>query len=116
MDNERQGKPQHLDTRQSSASDHYDPSTAVLSCSNSPRKTVQPAYPGRSAQLYYLVQAPRALPEDIIEEVVVVLDQERDSLSTLESMSEARITRHELPVGLMARMKASVKTWRRAAS
>lgn len=48
--------------------------------------------------------------EDIIEEVIVVLDQERDSLSTLESTSEARIARHELPVGLMARMKASVKT------
>ena len=56
------------------------------------------------------------LLEDIIEEVVVVLDQERDSLSTLESMSEARIARHELPVSLMAKIKASVKTWGRAAS
>ena len=51
-----------------------------------------------------------------MREVVAVLDQERDSLSTLESMSEARIARHELPAGLMARMKASMKTWRRAAS
>jgi len=56
------------------------------------------------------------LLEATIEEVVAVLDQERDSLSTLESISEARIARHELPAGLMARMKASVKTWRRAAS
>ena len=54
--------------------------------------------------------------QDTIEEVVAVLDPERDSLATLESMSEARIARHELPAGLMARMKASVKTWRRAAS
>jgi hypothetical protein len=54
--------------------------------------------------------------EDTIKKIIAVLDQERDSLSTLESMSEARIARHELPAGLMARMKTSVKTWRRAAS
>ena len=35
----------------------------------------------------------------------------KDSLSTLEGISEARIARHGLPAGLMARMKASVKTW-----
>ena len=53
---------------------------------------------------------------DSIEECITVLNQERDNLSTLEDISEARIARHGLPVGLMARMKASVKTWRRAAS
>ena len=47
---------------------------------------------------------------DSIEECVAALNQERDSLSTLEGMSEARIARHGLPAGLMARMKASVKT------
>jgi hypothetical protein len=53
---------------------------------------------------------------DSIEECVAVLNQEKDTLSTLEGISEARIARHGLPAGLMARMKASVKTWRRAAS
>jgi hypothetical protein len=53
---------------------------------------------------------------DSIEECVAVLNQERDSLSTLEGMSEARIARHGLRAGLMARMKASVKTWRQTAS
>jgi hypothetical protein len=53
---------------------------------------------------------------DRIEECVAVLNQERDTLSTLESISEARIARYGLPAGLMARMKASVKTWRRAVS
>jgi hypothetical protein len=53
---------------------------------------------------------------DSIEECVAVLNQEKDSLSTLEGISEARITRHGLPAGLIARMKASVKTWRRTAS
>ena len=40
---------------------------------------------------------------DSIGECVAVLNQERDSLSTLEGMSEARIARHGLPAGLMAR-------------
>jgi hypothetical protein len=53
---------------------------------------------------------------DSIQECITVLNQERDNLSTLEGISEARIARHGLPVGLMARMKASVKTWMRAAS
>ena len=83
-----------------------------------------PVSPGRRSRSF---TPPKILPictaiasfklrEPSIEEVVAVLDQERDSLSTLESMSEARIARHELPAGLRARMKASVKTWRRAAS
>jgi hypothetical protein len=46
----------------------------------------------------------------------VVLSQEKDTLSTLERISEARIARHGLPAGLMTRLKDSVKTWRRAAS
>jgi hypothetical protein len=53
---------------------------------------------------------------DRIEECVAVLNQERDTLSTVEGISEAQITRHGLPAGLMARMKVSVKTWRRAVS
>jgi hypothetical protein len=105
--------PRH---RHSSASDYYDPSLSVLflllqsqedSLARLPRKICTAILPGSSS----------ASPsEDIIEEVIVVLDQERDSFSTLESMSEACIARHELAVGLMARMKALVKTWRRAAS
>jgi hypothetical protein len=35
---------------------------------------------------------------------------EKDSLSTLKTISEARIARHGLPAWLMARMKGSVKT------
>jgi hypothetical protein len=34
----------------------------------------------------------------------------------LEGISEAQVARHGLPVGLMVRMKASVRTWRQAAS
>ena len=56
------------------------------------------------------------LNADAIEGRVAVLNQEKDSLSTLETISEARIARHGLPAGLMARMKGSVKTWRRAAT
>ena len=53
---------------------------------------------------------------DTIEQYFVVLSQERDTLSTLERISEARVARHGLPAGLMIRLKDSVKTWRRAAS
>jgi hypothetical protein len=53
---------------------------------------------------------------DTIEECLVVLSQEKDTLSTLERISEARIARHGLPAGLMTRLKDSVKTWRRTAS
>jgi hypothetical protein len=53
---------------------------------------------------------------DTIEECLVVLSQEKDTLSTLERISEARVARHGLPAGLMTRLKDSVKTWRRAAS
>jgi hypothetical protein len=48
-----------------------------------------------------------------IEECLIVLSQEKDTLSTLERISEARVTRPGLPVGLMTRLKDSVKTWRR---
>ena len=40
----------------------------------------------------------------------------KDTLSTLERISEARIARHGLPAGLMIRLKDPVKTWRRTAS
>jgi len=53
---------------------------------------------------------------DFIKECVAVLNQERDSFSTLEGIFEAWIARYGLPAGLMARIKASMKTWRRAAS
>jgi hypothetical protein len=63
---------------------------------------------------------PRKIEEPLnagaIDGFVAVLNRERDSLSTLETVSEARIARHGLPAGLMARMKGSVKTWRRAAT
>jgi hypothetical protein len=47
---------------------------------------------------------------DSIEECVEVLNQERDTLSTLEGISEARITKGGLSASFIARMKASVKT------
>ena len=53
---------------------------------------------------------------DSIKEYITVLNQERDILSIIESISEVQITRHGLSVSLMVKMKASVKTWRRAAS
>jgi hypothetical protein len=52
----------------------------------------------------------------IIEEYLVIFNQEEDTLSTLEGISEARIAWHGRPAGLMARMKASVKTERHAAT
>jgi hypothetical protein len=52
---------------------------------------------------------------DTIEECLVV-SQEMDTLSTLERISKARVARHELPAGLMTRLKDSVKTWERATS
>jgi hypothetical protein len=52
----------------------------------------------------------------IIEEYLVVFSREEETLCTLDSISEARIARHGLPAGLMARMKASVKTQRQAAT
>jgi hypothetical protein len=53
---------------------------------------------------------------DTIEQYFVVLSQEKDTLSTLKRISEARVSKHGLPAGLMTRLKDSVKTWRRAAS
>ncbi len=53
---------------------------------------------------------------DIIEESLVVLSQEKDTLSTLERISEARVVRYGLSAGLMTRLKDSVKAWRRAAT
>ena len=42
---------------------------------------------------------------DSIEDYLVVLSKEKGTLGTLEGISEARIARHELPAGLMARMR-----------
>ena len=53
---------------------------------------------------------------DRIECVMATLKAEDDTLSTLESISEHRIAQQKLPAGLMARMKVSVKVWRRAAT
>jgi hypothetical protein len=52
---------------------------------------------------------------DTIEKCLVVLSQEKDTLNTLDHISEARVARHGLPAGLMTRLKDSVKTWRRTA-
>ena len=77
-----------------------------------------PAAPGRQSSLpapedpadlhsyiaWFKLREPLLL--DSIEECVAVLNQEMDSLSTLEGMPEARVARHGLSAGLMARMKA----------
>jgi hypothetical protein len=52
---------------------------------------------------------------DIVK-CLVVLSQEKDTLSILERISEARVARHGLPAGLMTRLKDSVKTWRLTAN
>ena len=67
-------------------------------------------------QPHHVVETPGALALGFIKECVPVLNQERDKLSTLEGISEAWIARHGLPAGLMARIKASMETWRRAGS
>ena len=47
---------------------------------------------------------------DTIEECLVVLSKEVDTLSILERIFKARVARHELPAGLLTRLKDSVKT------
>jgi hypothetical protein len=51
-----------------------------------------------------------------IEEYLVVLSLEIDTLSTLERISEVRVARHVLPADLMTRLKDCVKTRKRATS
>ena len=46
---------------------------------------------------------------DIIEEYLVALRQEKDTLSTLERISGVLVARHGLPAGLMTRLKDSIK-------
>ena len=46
---------------------------------------------------------------DFNKKCVAVPNQERDKPSTLEGISEARIIRHGLPAGLIARMKVFMK-------
>jgi hypothetical protein len=53
---------------------------------------------------------------DTIEECLVVLRQEMDTLSNLERISEARAARPGLPAALVTRLKDFVKTWKRATS
>ena len=50
-----------------------------------------------------------------IEECLIVLNQEKDTESILERISEARVTRRGLPAGLMTGLKDSVKTWKQTA-
>jgi hypothetical protein len=47
---------------------------------------------------------------DSIEECIAVLNQERDTLGTIEGGPEARIASHRLPAGPIVRMNASMKT------
>jgi hypothetical protein len=42
---------------------------------------------------------------DNIEIVAAILNHEKDTLSTLEKMSKARVERHSLPAGLVDRMQ-----------
>jgi hypothetical protein len=44
---------------------------------------------------------------------MATLQEEEDSLSTLESISEDRVARHKLPAGLVTRIKINVKLWRK---
>ena len=44
---------------------------------------------------------------DSIEECLVVLSQEKDTLSTMERIFEARVAKHGLPASLMIRLKGS---------
>jgi hypothetical protein len=44
-----------------------------------------------------------------IKSVMATLQEEEDSLSTLESISEDRVARHKLSAGLVTRIKVNVK-------
>jgi hypothetical protein len=44
-----------------------------------------------------------------IKSVMATLQEEKDSLNTLESISEDRVARQKLPAGLVTRMKVNVK-------
>jgi hypothetical protein len=46
-----------------------------------------------------------------IDQIATALEEHKDTLGTLEKMSEARILSSKLPAGLVERMKGSVKTW-----
>ena len=48
---------------------------------------------------------------EAIEGCLAVFLQQKDTLSTLEGISEDRVARHELPAGLITRMKRGVKHW-----
>jgi hypothetical protein len=52
---------------------------------------------------------------DTIKEYLVALSWEKDILSTLGRISEARVARPGLPAGLMTGLKDSVKTWKQTA-
>jgi hypothetical protein len=51
---------------------------------------------------------------NIIKDCVAVLNKERDTLGTLETISETRVTHLQLPGCLMVEIKGFIKTWKRA--
>jgi hypothetical protein len=81
---------------------HYFPPPAAEARGSSPPVAEDP----RDIDLYvqwFSVREPHNA--DSIELVAATLNHEKDTLSTLEKMSEARIKRHILPAGLVDRMK-----------
>jgi hypothetical protein len=48
-----------------------------------------------------------------IEQVAVALEDGKDILSTFTTMTESRALSSGLPAGLVKRMKAGIRTWRK---
>jgi len=49
-----------------------------------------------------------------IDQVAATLEDGKDTLSTLEKMTESRAASSNLSAGLVERLKASIRTWRKA--
>jgi len=60
---------------------------------------------------WYKLREPINLPS--IEQVAAALEDGKDTLSTLATMTESRVLSSGLPAGLVERMKAGIRTWRK---
>jgi hypothetical protein len=58
---------------------------------------------------WYKTREPNNLAS--IDRIATALEEHKDTLGTLEKMSEARILSSKLPTGLVKRIKGFVKTW-----
>jgi hypothetical protein len=58
---------------------------------------------------WYKIREPNNVAS--IDLVATALEEHKDTLGTLEKMSDARILSSKLPASLVERMKGAIKTW-----